>query len=347
MKACKIIILSILSMIIISCYSVHYNIVTRVNPNGTIWREIQTTTSKTDSLHKLFPYNLSYGWEILQTDTIVEDNLSSKSKINVKIRKQFNSVNDLSVGLRSDSIFPTAKESLIKRFRWFYTYYEFTAIYPEITDKGRVPLEEYLNKSEQLFYFQGDISAFKGMNGIELKEMLDDIEERFLKWYNRSIFEESYDIVLHFSDAGFHSKLSVAKDTVFAILEKQKIEDQNAKNVCLTLDKYFSTNLFSKLFHGNKHEMDYMFEERFKIINNLLEYSIQYELILPGKIVTSNTDLKDGGALKWNVNLCRFLSDDYELTAASRTVNLWAFAITLLLVAFSVFCFIKKKNACR
>jgi hypothetical protein len=341
MKACKIIILSILSMIIASCSSVHYNIVTRINPNGTVWREIQTTTSKTDSLPELFPYNLSYGWEIVQTDTVVEEYLSPKNKKNVKIRKKFNSVNDLSADLRSDLIFPTAKESLKKRFRWFYTYYEFAAIYPKITDKGRVPLEEYLTKSEQYFYFQGAMSPFKGMNGMELKEVLDDIETRFLKWYNRSMYEESYDIILHFSAADFQPELSTVKDTVFSILEKQNIEHPNAKDICLALDKHFSTDLFSRLFRENEREMDSMFEERLKIVDNLLKYSIQYELILPGKIMTSNTDIQNGGALKWNVNLYRFLSDDYELTAESRKINLWALAVALLLVVFSVFCFIK------
>ena len=341
MRTSKNIILGTICFVLTSCVSSNYRIITHIDSKGSGWREIQTTTSKTDTLSKLFPYDLSYSWEISQTDTVVDEHLSQKSKINVKIRKNFNSINDLSAGLRSDIIFPTAKESLKKRFRWFYTYYDFTAIYPELTEKGCVPLENYLNKSEQKFYLQGDMSAYKGMNGIELKEELDDIETRFLKWYNRSMYEESFDVILNYSEANFRPKLLTAKDSLYSVLEKQNIEQSSVRDVCMALDKYFSTDIFARLFHENEHEMNNMLEERLKIVESLLEYSIQYELTLPGKIMSSNTDLQNDGVLKWNVNLYRFLSDDYTLTAESRKMNLWAFAVPLLLIIFSAFCFIR------
>ena len=344
MKISKIIILITLSIVLTSCFSLNYKIVTYIDRNGSGWREIQTATSKTDSLPELFPYNLSFGWKISQTDTIVKEYLSLKSKKNVKIRKEFNSFDDLSADLRNDIIFPIAKESLKKRFRWFYTYYDFTAIYPEITEKGRVSLEEYLNKSEQKFYFQGDMSEYKGMNGVELKEKLDDIETRFWKWYNRSMYEESFDVILYYSESDFRPKLSAVKDSLYSILEKQNIEEPKVRDICSALDKYFATDIFAKLFNENEHEMDSMLEERLKIVESFLEYSIQYELTLPGKVVASNTDLQNGGTLKWNVNLFRFLSDDYILSAKSRKVNLWAFAVTLLLIVFSVFCFIRTSH---
>ena len=187
-----------------------------------------------------------------------------------------------------------------------------------------------------------DMSAYKGMSGVELKEELDDIETRFLKWYNRSIYEENFDIILHYTEADFRSKLPAVKDTLYSILEKQNHEEANISDVCMSLDKYFSTGFFARLYDENKQEMDNLFEERLKTAESLFEYNIQYELILPGKIVTSNTDLQNDGALKWNVNLYRFLADDYTLTAESRKMNLWTFAVTLLLIVFSVYCFTKK-----
>ena len=32
----------------------------------------------------------------------------------------------------------TPQETLTKHFRWFYTYYTYTGIYPELADKGRI-----------------------------------------------------------------------------------------------------------------------------------------------------------------------------------------------------------------
>ena len=335
----------ILSMILTSCSSEHYKVITHIDRNGSGWRTM--TTAMTDSITGLFPYDISHGWEVLLTDTAKEEHLSSQSKKDITIRKNFKFLNHLSDDLRTDIIFPVAKESLIKRFRWFYTYYDFTSIYPELTDKGRTPLDEYLNQSEQRFLLQGDQSAYRGMNGIELKEALDDIESRFLKWYNRSVFEENFDVILHHTAADFRSKLPVVKDTLYSIFEKQNHEEASVKDVCLALDNFFSTNLFSKLHSEKEREMNSMLEERMKVIESLQRYSIQYELTLPGKIITANTDLQDGRMLQWNIDLYRFLADDYMLTAQSRTLNLWAFVVTLLLIVFSIYCFMIKQRRLR
>ena len=45
-------------------------------------------------------------------------------------------------------------ERVKKSFRWFYTYYIYTATYKELQDKGPVPLDNYLNKEEQMIWLQ-------------------------------------------------------------------------------------------------------------------------------------------------------------------------------------------------
>jgi hypothetical protein len=182
------------------------------------------------------------------------------------------------------------------------------------------------------------------MNGIELKQALDDIESRFMKWYNRSMYEEFFDVIMHYTAADFRPKLPAVKDTLYSIIEKQNLEEINVKDVCLALNDYFGTDLFSRIYNENEREMNNMIDERKKVSDSLFKYSIQYELTMPGKIVTANTDLQNGGTLRWKIDLFRFLADDYALTAQSRTMNLWAFAVTLLLIIFSIFCCIKKPN---
>jgi len=347
MKSNKIIIWSIISVVLTSCMSENYRIITRVKRDGSCWREIHRVGSMTDSISDLFPYNLSAGWDISKTDTLVDTYSLENKKVvkpNVKISKKFNSVDELSTGLRSDMIFPIAKESLKKRFRWFYTYYVFTAVYPEVTEKGRVPIEQYLNKDEQKFYLQGNISAYKGMNGWNLKEELEGIENRFMKWYQRSLYEESFDVILYYTEDAFRLKLPAIKDTLFSINEKQMKEQPSLRDVNTLLDKYFSTNYFSDLYLEKGQEMDNMSEERVKVVNELLNYNIQYELTMPGKLMATNSDLQNDGALVWKVNMLKFLADDYTLTAESRAANTWAFVVTLLLIVFSGYCFIKNRK---
>jgi len=337
MKNNKIIIWSIISIVLTSCQSENYRIITRVDRDGSCLREIHIIA---DTISDNFPYDLSSGWKISQADTIVDIHLSQKIKKVIKISKKYNSVQELSTDLRRDVIFPNPKESLKKRFRWFYTYYAFTAVYPEVTEKGRVPMDQYMSKAEQRLFFQGDMSAYRGMNGIELKEVLDDIETRFEKWHNRSKYEEWFDIILHFADSDFRSQLSAVKDTVYSLNEKEIDENPTTNTLCTMIDNFFSTDRFSKIYAENEQEMDDMFEKRTETINELVKYNIKYELALPGKIMTANTDLQNDGVLVWNVDMFRFLADDYTLTAESRVVNIWAFVVTLLLVVISMCCFV-------
>ena len=45
----------------------------------------------------------------------------------------------------------TPQETLTKHFRWFYNYYTYTGIYPELADKGPVPLKNFLNESAKAY----------------------------------------------------------------------------------------------------------------------------------------------------------------------------------------------------
>ena len=343
MKTNKIIILIIISIAFTSCFSENYMIITKVERDGSFRREIKTVA---DSLSiSLFPYNLTDGWEISQTDTILKEwSDKDKYKKNIKISKKFKSIEELSADFRHDLIFPSPNESLKKRFRWFYTYYAFTAIYPEITDKGRVPMDNYLNREEQKFYLQGDISTYRGMTGFELKtNILDGLETSFMKWYSRSMYEESFEIILQYVNADLRSQLFAIKDSLYSINIKQVdyFKDPSISDICIILDKFFVTDHYSRLYYENGQEMNNILEGRTKVVDELQKFSIQYELALPGKLIATNADLQNDGSLVWKINMFKFLADDYMLTAESRVVNIWAFALTILLIAFSVACFKK------
>ena len=97
------------------------------------------------------------------------------------------------------------------------------------------------------------------------------------------------------------------------------------------LDNYFKTDYFSR--HGQRidslddpelnHKLDSL---------DLYEITFQYELLLPGKILSSNTRQTTAGKLSWQLDAYRFLPQDYVMTAQSRAINVWAFALTALLL---------------
>ena len=339
MKTNQIIIWSIISMMLTSCFNHNYKMITHVNRDGSCrgeFHEIADSLNPTTSLY----WNAS-GWEISQTDTLAEHYMSLKNRKNINVSKKFKSVEELSADTTRLWYCLIPKESLKKRFRWFYTYFAFTAVYPEVTNKGRVPMEKYLNKDEQKFYLQGDMSAYRGMNGFELKDVVDDIGDRFWGWYNRSLYEEYFDVIQQYADMDYRLQLPAMKDSLYSVHAKQ-LEDEflMPDEICKWIDKFFATDHFSKLYAENRGEMNDILSERTKETDELIKYNIQYELTLPGKLITTNADWQNDETLVWKINMLKFLTDDYTLTAESRVVNVWAFVVTLLLIVFSAYCFL-------
>jgi hypothetical protein len=328
-----------ISIFLASCFSQNHRFSTHVERGGSCRAELHDIADSLTSI--LFAYYHSSGWEISQTDTVVKEQISQKNKKYIRINRKFQSVEKMSADTSRQWLCITPRESLKKRFRWFYTYYAFTAVYPEVTEKGRVPMELYLNKDEQKFYLQGDMSAFRGLNGFELKEVIDDMGERFEKWYYRSLYEESFDIILQYACTDYRLQLPAMKDSLYSVHEKD-IDDLSKIDAVNLLDKYFVTDYFSKLYVENSSEMDKKLEEKTSETDELQKLNIQYELTLPGKLMATNSDRQNDGTLIWKINMFKFLADDYTLTAESRTTNLWAFAVTLLLIVFSVYCFSKR-----
>lgn len=340
MKTNKFIIWSIIGIALTSCLSENYRIITHVNRNGSCRVEIPYIA---DSLSYTTITNYhSSGWEVTQTDTLVEDRLSIKNKKLVKISKIFPSVNQVFDDISIKGTYLIPEKSLKKSFRWFYTYYIFTAVYQEVTEKGRVPMEKYLNKEEQKILLQGDVSTYRGMNGFEIKEDLERLEIAFWDWYFRSLFEESFDAILNYAGTNFRLQLPAIKDSLYT-LNKSRIEKEYPlpDEICIWLDNFFTTNYFSNLYIQNKRKIDDILEGKSKQTDELQKHDFQYELTLPGKLLTTNADQQNEQTMIWKINMFKFLADDYSLTAESREANIWAFVITLLLISFSLYCLIR------
>ena len=209
-------------------------------------------------------------------------------------------------------------------------------------------MENYLNKDEQKFFFQGDMSAYRGMTGFEMKFELDDIESRFMKWYFRTVYEECFSVIMQFSVDGFRSELPAIKDSLYVIHEKQIMENSSnifsaptTKEICKWLDEFFNVDRFSDQYAEIGSIMEELLSEKNSEIDEFLKFNIQYELILPGSILSTNAGLQNEGNLIWTINLFKFLADDYVIAAESRAANLWAYTVTILLIVFSVYCFRK------
>jgi hypothetical protein len=306
----------------LSACSTTYRISTDITRDGSAAREI---TTKEKSGPGSFLHDFDDSWRVSVGDSVTV------------IRKEARGLNELSAGFSFEEYnrpLAVPVESLEKHFRWFYTYYDFKVVWPEITDKGNVPLDSCFDERSAALWFRGDLSAFHGLNGIELKEELDRADEACLRWLGRSFYEVHFDVLSEFAQDGpYGSSLAAERERVLSANKKeiQSLEFE-FEDLCGVLDRHFQTGYFSGLYGENKTVMEAAIEERTKT-TKLFETDILYSLAMPGELVSTDATISTDGRLEWKVDGWRILTSDYTLQARSRVPNYWAWAVTLVALA--------------
>jgi hypothetical protein len=348
-KTFKTIIATVLLCSMVSCISTRYAVTTKINRDGSCLREIYAKGDSEflsgDLSHNPYMFRLDSGWRIIPLDIA-----GKQKKYNVKTGKTAGAVEEYSAALQFDeNMKPLAApvETFQKRFRWFYTYCSFKAVYPCISKKIPVTIDNYMNREEQKLWFRGDFSAYPGMTGLELKNEMDRMEDQFMAWYERNIYEVYFNVVYDFErqteNGGYALLLHAARDTVFQTVKSENApEVSNIVDLNSALDKYFKTTHFSDSYKENKQQIDRMCEEY--LPENLFSTEIEYRLTVPGKLVNTNAATVNQDTLTWKITALHLIPGDYELSATSHTVNIWAFAAVFALIALSGYCLIKVRR---
>ena len=346
--------LLLLSLGMTSC-STYYRMTSRIDTNGSMHREVYARGDSAfiagNKTHNPFLFQLDTDWQIVNLDSTLKFNFwGEEEKLNVKACRNIPLINgeyfSISNGKEQMSSLAIPTEQLKKRFKWFYTYYIYTATYKELPDKGPVPLDKYLNKEEQIIWFRGDNAAFSGMNGIEQNDKLDKLEAKFGEWYNRSQYEVIWEVIGQFTsqkgDTVYVNRLNELKETVYTnhLSGKDSCGDAGIDDVCALFDKVGQTNYYLELYKAHAKAMDNMCEQKIKIAE-VFYHAIQFELTMPGTLLSSNASLSTNNIMVWKIDGLRLLTGNYVLTAESRVINYWAFGLTLLIILATLGIFIK------
>ena len=348
-------IMAMLLLLSVTSCSTYYRMSSRIEKDGSMYREIYAQGDSAflagDKTHNPFLFQPDANWQLVNLDSTIKFNFwGEEEKLNVKACQKI-SVTDgeyFTVAKSKEHLNSMAipMEQLKKKFRWFYTYYIYTATYKELPDKGPVPLDKYLNKEEQIIWFRGDNAAFSGMNGIEQNDKLDKLEAKFGEWYNRSQYEVIWEVIRQFTsqkgDTVYVNRLNELKETVYTnhLSGKDSCGDAGIDDVCALFDKVGQTNYYSELYKAHAKAMDNMCEQKIKIAE-VFYHAIQFELTMPGTLLSSNASLSTNNIMVWKIDGLRLLTGNYVLTAESRVINYWAFGLTLLIILATLGIFIK------
>jgi len=352
------------------------DMLTVINPDGSCYREFAASADPQfllgDTAAKLnpFPVDMDGTWEIawkyknskLHTDFPIKKSVCDSMINNMKqhkasqgrgpidktpsdlvvyARHNYNSVQEMAGQFklkRSDSWSKMkVKYSLIKKFRWFYTYFSYQETYPKIKLNFEIPIEKYMTNEEARYWFTGRPNVLLGMNGVEAREYVGKIEDNFNKWFNQNSWNNEYKILIDNYDRidrkpVSKKRLVLLRDTIFNSYSENLSDLKMEKS----LNKYFKTDVFTELWKPENSPMK-KYEKDFEDQN--LPYfvgSMTYKLMMPGNILQPSDAVIHGDTLSWRLTAYRMIPSDYIITAQSRQANIWAFILTGMIMLAAV-----------
>lgn len=337
---------------------------TKVYPDGSCSREfIRSADSafviKGDTSHNPFPMKLDSTWKLSfyqqwEGDTSRFADLPAGKTYKTDSGeftwfatafKHYPSVKEMAESFRfndSDWKNVITEVKFKKRFRWFYTYYDYLEIYPKSNRFDLVPISNYLTATEVSALYGEDKELYRGKNGFEILNELKSLNDKADKWLDHSLYEEMFRVYLE-NYSGLKNvpvdsqAFAMEKDTIFKYyINTDSIEFDQIGDV---LNHHFHTTAYT----GEE------FEEKMEVVlGNLLMLSgmeVNYQLSVPGKVIETNAPFMLGDTLSWKVDDERFFLNDYAITVISRKPNYWAFAVTVIIIFAAVTgFFIKRKS---
>ena len=353
------------------------NMLTVINPDGSCYKEFSSTVGSDFMLgnklseQKYFPIEVDSSWSVtwkLEDSTQVSTEfplsqakmdainaqmpMEKNSKTNklekkkpvfeVQLRKQFNTVEAMGNTFRLKSNHEWSKMKvtyrLDKKFRWFYTYYTYTETYPKIDTKFKTPIDSFMTKEEATYWFTGEPNIYKGMNGIEIREAIGSLEEKYDHWFAKNLWDNEYDVLL--ANYDLMRNPPVAPDSLAKCKEEifnAKVKDDKDFSMEKVLNAYFKTEAFSIYWETmesplKKYERD--FEEQDFVA--FFGKAFNYKLCMPGRVVPNEHIVQNGDTLNFKLTAYRMVYSDYVIQAESRKANIWAFIVSGLILVLAV-----------
>lgn len=320
-----------------SC-TTYYYITTYVSGDASVERRVHLASSDGESVE--FPFDRLSDWTVSQLDKpfIVDFYDTAEKMTHVAVRNGWNiaSVCMQKPGRKNPLFCPY--ESLDSRFRWFYTYYDYSALFAGLDEMLPLPFDGYLTDDQLRLFFRGEDPP-GGWNGLEMYYLLDDITRNFVSWHSDATYHVLSGIFGPYCNDDQVAVLYSVKDRFMDGVESEALFAMKPDEFEDRLASVAPEAGFGKIYEANQEEIDSAYDREMQIMD-CFDASFRFVLKMPGRYIGGNAaDFVDGDPA-WKVDAYRLMYGDLALEATTRKVNVWAFmltfaAIVLLLQIFA------------
>ena len=299
-----------------------------------------------------FPISQSVYDSLILTDTTTPKPTKSEDDFLVFASKNYKSVEEMS---KDSKLKPShawsdkrIKHSFEKKIKFFYSYFTYKETYPGMEFPFKTPIENYMSEEEADFWFTGEPNLLQGMNGLEAREYLNELGEKYDKWFARSLWDLQYGIFTSNYDMIKNPPVSKEElihleDTIFETSFKSSKTMRFMDKISVCLDNYYNTKVFSEFAEtGNTGNTcnENSVEEIFML---MFGDSYAYQLIMPGEIIYTN-GINRNDTLNWRLSSNRMFRGDYVIEAQSRKLNVWLLVLTGMFAITTTVIFVYKRR---
>ncbi len=262
------------------------------------------------SLH--LPYVFSDGWNI----EIRRKEHAEKSFVTTA-KKLYASNDELMAEFAGgkDSAKLQISSQIEKRFRWFFSYYNYKETLPSYALFRHLSIDSFFTPTEIVL----------------IKESKDSlIKKRVDEFWLRNIIEEFLKRILvkveELNDPELTQSL-ILQEKEALTRELLKSEEPKPDQVA----KIFETVLRTKSARKLRGTIDSVSKDLTAAIELEGKRDVSYknEVTMPGILLSSNSEKIEGNSVTWHCSSNRYF--DVTMTAESRAVNLWAIILTSIL----------------
>ncbi|HNW58989.1 MAG TPA: hypothetical protein PKI62_04895 [bacterium] len=282
---------------------------TEIFADGSIERTI-VQNNKTDGLAaSAFTLPVDSTWSIVEKTSTKDSNT-----VVTTARKKFSSAKLLQQTYTRACARPYRVKidlAVEKKFRWFYTYYEYRESYRAYNPFLLLPKADYLTEK--------DLAAW-----IATPDSDDTYDDKVEEWLMAGVFEEFFQSLSDHAGRLHHPELTpaillAAKDKLrTALMDSTNVEDlEDITRVCA---KVLGTPVVQSLRPA--------IDSTFKVIEAKMNFDDEVRhtrylnrVVMPGRVWASNGQAIDSVKVEWPVSAKQFFLDDYTMWAKSRRLN--------------------------
>lgn len=336
---------SILLSIIIFLASCDHSVTieSSVHADGSIDRTVVLTKVDSNAVqNNMFGIHAEKGWEVESG----RDKSSKQEKFIVAFRKHFTSAEEANAEMDTpaDTLF-RVRSGFEKKFRWFYTYINYSDTYAAINRFAKPDVSEYFTPEDFAFIdrLPAEGKSISHADSIYMERLNEKIYDVFAA---KAFYDIYYDAMV---EAGKKNNiedrwidtLDHHRDRLFRYL----LNNENDFDDDFMLK--FADSLQIPLSPEMKNDYEVLtgpIEKQINFMSHAGEGEYIHCIKMPWTVISTNADSVSGNSMYWRPPVARFLLRDYTMHAQARKLNYWVVGVSVIIIGFTFFIFIRKRK---